>query len=729
MAQFKVDSFIVELGFSENVIKGLQRVEKAALQSAQRIERNLNRAFKVDTKQLDSNLTASLKSMEGKINKTFDRLEARAKNTKAFQFTTRFNDAINPPRQPRQPRQPRISGNRAITAAHSVNMSKLGDINPLMAKMFKAQFYALSSKAGNIGSEKFNAELAKLNQSLRETLNKLRSQTKATSINNTSDAFNNLASNAIKLSGAFYSVMSALNAYKAIMNAGLKRDSAQRAAKFVLGDKASEAETFIRGLADKTGLNISEGLSSYAKFAAGAQGSMSQEQTQELFGNATAMSRLMGLSNDELNGILKAFEQMASKGKIQAEELRGQLGDRMAGAFKLFAEALGMTATELDKAMKDGKILSSDTLPKVAKQMGLMIDKAGGWAEVAKSTQTALGKLANNWDDTMVKIFSGSQDELNGFLSSLSNLLSEMGMSSSIAGDAIGGLIDMLKAGVDDIRIFNNHLEGWILQTKKFYYSLDDTKRKLLDEVGDGFINFVKGLAIALSAKTLFSAATGVMSLTRAITTLGTRANQVAGQVATGKGGGKLKGVAGGVGSALAIGYADDGYETALALASMIPQIRGVTLGLYALKKALDFMNQEVVKNANMHPSGVGVGSDFNPVYSGDPNKPNMINEGWSRIFSSMGELFNNATMNIARFNHPELITMKQDASLTSTDIQNLRDEISALSKRIQEPVKVSLGGEVAIKPDETSFMTFSSNIYDQYAEATLLSSSFPEDD
>ncbi|HFI7670634.1 TPA: tape measure protein, partial [Escherichia coli] len=653
MAQFKVDDFLIELSFSsQKVLKGLEKAEKQTMQIASRIEKRLNKAFRVNPTPLND----SLKLMEKNVDKTVSKIEQRLKNTRAFKIKTEIDDTLKPLRQPRQPR---ISGNRAITAAHSVNMSKLGDINPLMAKMFKAQYYSLSGKAGNIGSEKFNAELAKLNQSLRETLNKLRSQTKTASINNTSDAFNNLASNAIKLSGAFYSVMGALNAYKAIMNAGLKRDSAQRAAKFVLGDKASEAETFIRGLADKTGLNISEGLSSYAKFAAGAQGSMSQEQTQELFGNATAMSRLMGLSNDELNGILKAFEQMASKGKIQAEELRGQLGDRMAGAFKLFAEALGMTATELDKAMKDGKILSSDTLPKVAKQMGLMIDKAGGWAEVAKSTQTALGKLANNWDDTMVKIFSGSQDELNGFLSSLSNLLSEMGMSSSIAGDAIGGLIDMLKAGVDDIRIFNNHLEGWILQTKKAYYALDDTKRKLLDEVGDGFINFVKGLAIALSAKTLFSATTGVMNLTRAITTLGTRANQVAGQVATGKGGGK-KGVAGGVGSALAIGYADDGYETALALASMIPQIRGVTLGLYALKKALDFMNQEVVKNANMHPSGVGVGSDFNPVYSGDPNKPNMINEGWSRIFSSMGELFNNATMNIARFNHPELNNIKQ---------------------------------------------------------------------
>ncbi|EOZ5396470.1 tape measure protein [Escherichia coli] len=721
MAQFKVDSFIVELGFNENVIKGLQRVEKAALQSAQRIEKNLNKGFKINTRQLDSNLTASLGQLERKFNKAFDKIEQRARNTKAFQFTTRFNDTVNPPKQPRQPR---ISGNRAITAAYSANMSKLKGFDPILQKYIKSQFYGLSAKAGSMDNSKFNEALAKLNSSVREAIAKARGHT-STSISNTSDAFNSLASNAIRLSGAFYSVMGALNAYKAIMNAGLKRDSAQRAAKFVLGDKASEAEVFIRNLADKTGLNISEGLSSYAKFAAGAQGSMSQDETQQLFGNATAMSRLMGLSNDELNGILKAFEQMASKGKIQAEELRGQLGDRMAGAFKLFAEALGMTATELDKAMKDGKILSSDTLPKVAKQMGLMIDKAGGWAEVAKSTQTALGKLANNWDDTMVKIFSGSQDELNGFLSSLSNLLSEMGMSSSIAGDAIGGLIDMLKAGVDDIRIFNNHLEGWILQTKKAYYALDDTKRKLLDEVGDGFINFVKGLAIALSAKTLFSATTGVMNLTRAITTLGTRANQVAGQVATGK----LKGVAGGVGSALAIGYADDGYETALALASMIPQIRGVTLGLYALKKALDFMNQEVVKNANMHPSGVGVGSDFNPVYSGDPNKPNMINEGWNRIFSSMGELFNNATMNIARFNHPELTNVKQDSALTSADIQSLRDEISALSKRIQEPVKVSLGGEVAIKPDETSFMTFSSNIYDQYAEATLLSSSFPEDD
>ncbi len=84
MSKFTVDSFIVELSFSENVIKGLQRVEKAALQSAQRIERNLNRAFKVDTKQLDSNLTSSLGSLKGSLIRPLTRLSREQEAQKHF---------------------------------------------------------------------------------------------------------------------------------------------------------------------------------------------------------------------------------------------------------------------------------------------------------------------------------------------------------------------------------------------------------------------------------------------------------------------------------------------------------------------------------------------------------------------------------------------------------------------------------------------------------------------
>lgn len=252
MAQFKVDSFIVELGFSENVIKGLQRVEKAALQSAQRIERNLNRAFKVDTKQLDSNLTASLKSMEGKINKTFDRLEARAKNTKAFQFTTRFNDTVNPPKQPRQPR---ISGNRAITAAYSANMSKLKGFDPILQKYIKSQFYGLSAKAGSMDNTKFNEALAKLNSSVREAIAKAKGHT-STSINGdrAANSLDNLSSAAVKTAGAFISMQAVLASYQKIMEVGLQRASAERSIDFVFDKDAGQVKEFTKSLAQTTGL-------------------------------------------------------------------------------------------------------------------------------------------------------------------------------------------------------------------------------------------------------------------------------------------------------------------------------------------------------------------------------------------------------------------------------------------------------------------------------------------
>ncbi|WP_410966524.1 tape measure protein, partial [Salmonella sp. SAL04182] len=289
----------------------------------------------------------------------------------------------------RQPRQPRISGNRAITAAYSANMSKLKGFDPILQKYIKSQFYGLSAKAGQMDNSKFNEKLAQLNASVREAIAKARGHT-STSKNNHSEKASNgldvLATSAIKAGTAIYSFQTALEAYKKVMEVGLKKEASQRAAQFVLGDEgAKRATDFVKNLANNTGVDQIETLSSFAKFSAGA-GDMDADQKESLFSNVIGTSRLMGLSTDEINGILKAFEQMASKGKIQAEELRGQLGDRMAGAFQLFARSLGMTTEQLDAAMKNGKVLSKDVLPKVSAEMGRMIDKAGGWEKIINST-------------------------------------------------------------------------------------------------------------------------------------------------------------------------------------------------------------------------------------------------------------------------------------------------------------------------------------------------------
>ncbi|HFP5700631.1 TPA: tape measure protein [Escherichia coli] len=526
MAQFKVDDFLIELKLdSQRVLKGLEKAEKQTMQIASRIEKRLNKAFKVNPTPLND----SLKVMERNVDKTVSKIEQRLRNTRVFKIKTEIEDTLKPLRQPRQPR---ISGSRAITAAHSVNMSKLRDFNPMLEKYFKSQYYSLSSKSKTLGNEAFNRELAKLNQSLRETLSKFN---KTTSKNNHSENASNsldvLATSAIKAGTAIYSFQTALEAYKKVMEVGLKKEASQRAAQFVLGDEgAKRATEFVKNLANNTGVDQIETLSSFAKFSAGA-GDMNADQKESLFSNVIGTSRLMGLSTDEINGILKAFEQMASKGKIQAEELRGQLGDRMAGAFQLFARSLGMTTEELDKAMKDGKVLSKDVLPKVSAEMGRMIDKAGGWEKIINSTQTQLGRLSNSWNNNLALMFDGSQEGLTDFTRSLTNLLGSLGGQSKNLGEHFGDLMKSMSNGIDDLTTISYRVQGFFDRVTLAYRELDDTQKAVADGLANGLLSALKGLAGIVAVRSGIGAVGGIWNLIRAISTLGNAANTAAGRI------------------------------------------------------------------------------------------------------------------------------------------------------------------------------------------------------
>ncbi len=526
MAQFKVDDFLIELSFnSQKVLKGLEKAEKQTMQVASRIEKRLNKTFKVNPAPLND----SLKVMERNVDKTVSKIEQRFKNTRVFKIKTEIEDTLKPLRQPRQPR---ISGNRAITAAHSVNMSKLRDFNPLLEKYFRSQYYSLSSKSKTLGNEAFNRELAKLNQNLRETLSKFN---KTTSKNNHSENASNsldvLATSAIKAGTAIYSFQTALEAYRRIMEVGLKKEASQRAAQFVLGDEgAKRATDFVKNLANNTGVDQIETLSSFAKFSAGA-GDMNADQKESLFSNVIGTSRLMGLSTDEINGILKAFEQMASKGKIQAEELRGQLGDRMAGAFQLFARSLGMTTEQLDAAMKNGKVLSKDVLPKVSAEMGRMIDKAGGWEKIINSTQTQLGRLSNSWNNNLALMFDGSQEGLTDFTRSLTNLLNSLGGQSKNLGEHFGDLMKNMSNGIDDLTTISYRVQGFFDRVTLAYRELNDTQKAVADGIANGLLSALKGLAGIVAVRSGIGAVGGIWNLIRAISTLGNVANTAAGRI------------------------------------------------------------------------------------------------------------------------------------------------------------------------------------------------------
>lgn len=710
MSKFTVDSFIVELGFNENVIKGLQRVEKAALQSAQRIERNLNRAFKVDTKQLDSNLTASLKSMEGKINKTFDRLEARAKNTKAFRFTSQVNDAINPPKQPRQPR---ISGNRAITAAYSANMSKLKGFDPILQKYIKSQFYGLSAKAGQMDNTKFNEALAKLNSSVREAIAKAKVHT-STSINGdrAANSLDSLSSAAVKTAGAFISFQAVLSAYQRVMEVGLQRASSERSIDFVFGDQSTQVKKFIQDLTQITGMDTTETQAQFASFGASAKNTMSLEGSEELFKNLTGYARLMGRSDEQIQRALTAVSQMSSKGQVMSEELKGQLSEALPGATQAFAKALGLTEKQLFDKMKNGDVKASDALPKFAKELGSQINSRGGWKAIQDSTQTMLGNLKNTWNNSLTDIFKGSEDGLQDFTRSLTNLLNALGGTGKTLGESFGSLMSDMAHGVDNLTDISYRVRAFFDEVTLAYRSLNDTQKKIVDGLSDGLIDGLKMLAVAVTAQKAANVAGGLLNLANAVTSFGDAVNKA------------KAGKAGSSGGALS-------------------KVGKVVLYAELVNFALDNLNPEAAKNPNLHQSGIGTETNFNPEYKGDSSKPNQINEGWAKIGSSIADWFNGAANKIANFQEPmnNLVNNTQstppaitgdmvnsNAQLAMT-ISELSRKVDALTAETKKPLSVNITGEATVRPDEPAFFNFSQSANDQFTQDMLLSSSYPEEE
>lgn len=710
MSKFTVDSFIVELGFSENVIKGLQRVEKLAMQSATKIERNLNRAFKVDTKQLDSNLTSSLKSMEGKINKTFDRLEARARSTKVFQFTTRFNDTVNPPKQPRQPR---ISGNRAITAAYSANMTKLKGLNPIVEKYIKSQFYGLASKAGQMDNTKFNEALAKLNSSVREAITKARGHT-STSINSdrAANSLDNLSSAAVRAAGAFISMQAVINSYRQIMEVGLQRASSERSIDFVFGDQSPQVKKFIQDLTQITGMDTTETQAQFASFGASAKNTMGLEGSEELFKNLTGYARLMGRSDEQIQRALTAVSQMASKGQVMAEELKGQLSEALPGATQAFAKALGLTEKQLFDKMKNGDVKASDALPKFAKELGSQINSRGGWKAIQDSTQTMLGNLRNTWNNSLTDIFRGSENGLQDFTRSLTTLLNALGGSGKSLGESLGSLMTDMSHGVDSLTDISYKVRGFFDEVTLAYRSLNDTQRKIVDGLSDGLIDGLKMLAVAVTAQKAANVAGGLLNLANAVTSFGDAVNKA------------KAGKAGSSGGALS-------------------KVGRVVLYAELVNFALDNLNPEAAKNPNLHQSGIGTETNFNPEYKGDSSKPNQINDGWAKIGSSIADWFNGAANKIANFQEPmsNLVNNTQsttpaitgdmvnsNAQLAMT-ISELSRKVDALTAEAKKPLSVNITGEATVRPDEPAFFTFNQSANDQFTQDMLLSSSYPEEE
>lgn len=205
---------------------------------------------------------------------------------------------------------------------------------------------------------------------------------------------------------------------------------------------AAQSLAFVRAEADRLGLNLESMAGQYARFSAATRGtSLEGEKTREIFTSMSEAARVLNLSVESTEGAFRALEQMVSKGTVQAEELRGQLGERLPGAFRIAAEAMGVTTAELDKMLKDGEITAEDLLPKLAARLKELY--AAGAVDAANSPSAEINRLSNSLFDLRIAIGE------SGFMESITS--GARGLTDSIRGIVESGAIDAVASGLTTI--------------------------------------------------------------------------------------------------------------------------------------------------------------------------------------------------------------------------------------------------------------------------------------
>lgn len=240
-------------------------------------------------------------------------------------------------------------------------------------------------------------------------------------VGNYQSAFKGFGNSILQTVGSIIGIQSAFEAVKFVFNTNLQFDSLNAAIKQVSGSTEEFAinQSFLRKTADQLGLEII-GLSTNFKnfYAAAVTAGLGAQQTRDIFEKVSRVGANLKLSQDNVNGVFTAFGQIISKGKVQAEELRGQIGERLPGAFAVAAKAIGVTQAELNKMLQDGKVISSEFLPKFADELEKTF---GGGTERVEGMQAAVNRFSNALKD----IASDDSGGLNRFFTKLINFFTD----------------------------------------------------------------------------------------------------------------------------------------------------------------------------------------------------------------------------------------------------------------------------------------------------------------
>lgn len=207
---------------------------------------------------------------------------------------------------------------------------------------------------------------------------------------------------------------------KNIFNTTKELESLDKALMQVTGTQQNftEQQLFLKDISERFGLEIKGLTKQFTQFYVSAKDKISGKEIQGIFESVSKAGAVMGLSVENQQRAFLALNQMMSKGVIQAEELRGQLGEALPSALGIMAKAVGVSEAELAKMMKAGQLLASDVLPKFAKEL----EKVYGIENIQRveTLASAQNRFSNSWTD-LVASLQGIEGGISLFFKGLIN--------------------------------------------------------------------------------------------------------------------------------------------------------------------------------------------------------------------------------------------------------------------------------------------------------------------
>jgi len=213
---------------------------------------------------------------------------------------------------------------------------------------------------------------------------------------------------------------------------------------------------FIRKESQRLGLFFPSVAKQMAQFAAAARtSSITGEELRTIFTGISEASRAMGLTAPQAEGAMMALQQMMSKGKVSAEELRQQLGERMPGSIQIMASALDVTTSKLFDMMENGELLSDDVLPKFGRELQRVF--GGEAASQSEKIAASIQRLRNSIFDLM------AQDNLTGAAQAIDELAVAVGSKEFQEGfdslvSSVSKLLGVLAENFDHLVQFSKLL-------------------------------------------------------------------------------------------------------------------------------------------------------------------------------------------------------------------------------------------------------------------------------